>query len=201
MKTVYVPSGLRELRLRTNQWFLITVLGLSVAVSQAQSSVTVKVEARQGAVVSDVKVLVKNLKSGEVLDVPETGTRTGKYTIERLKRGSYNFFACDDHLDYAPDSNPIELEENTSKKFTLVLGEKPGTLFAGTGAGAKRCVRHRATGCEATKDVDQNGNIPIRGLAEEYDVVGSGACAGGKTEIVPRKPGDCHKEHACDGAF
>jgi len=177
IRIIFIRSRLDGLKHRARVWLLIVVvLGLGDSLGRAQSLVTVRVETERGAMVSDVKVLVKKLKSMEdhivlqTLDVPET--ETGRYEIERLRKGIYEFLACDKDLLYKPDAYPISLDDNESKKFTLVLGdEKLGKLvIQGVSDGTTVCLRHQATGCEATKQV-VNGSIPIRGPGQFYNVV------------------------------
>ena len=56
MKKTCVASGFDDLRQAADLLFLSAVLGLSIPVARAQSSVSVKVETYHGAVISGAKV-------------------------------------------------------------------------------------------------------------------------------------------------
>jgi hypothetical protein len=130
--------------------------------------------------VSDVKVkanlLDKHGKVIETLDVPKTDA--GKYTTETLRKGSYNFLACDEGMRYEPQlSGEVQLGENDNKKVTLVLGDQRRQVaISGLATGAKVCLIHKATGCEATREIDNEGNILIRGTEDHYDIDPRGPC-------------------------
>ena len=89
-------------------------------------------------------------------------------------------FACDDSLNYEPaQSELFSLGDNDSTKApTLVLGDHPvdEVPISGVAAGAKICLIHKETGCKATRDIDGNGNILIRGDRDHYDYKPPQAC-------------------------
>ncbi len=168
----------------------VLVVGLGVPVAHGQSSVSVKVETTRGAMVPDVKVMAKKIEPqprkkdkskvadnahAEVSEVPET--ETGKYVIERLKKGKYRFYACDDLLTYEPDFNDVDVGDNDAKKFTLVMQEQLTTQpVSGATAGSKVCLIHDETGCFAAKMVDRGGKITYRGVQDHYHVEDIQAC-------------------------
>jgi hypothetical protein len=181
MKPAHIFSRLNLRKCCADLWFLGAVLCLTIP-AQAQSSVTVKVETTKGAMISDVKVMAKHLdpkstpesdpNSQMVIDVQEIPqTETAKYATERLRKGKYEFFACDDGLKYEPGYDFIQVGESDNKKMTLVLEEQLRTQpLVGVAAGSKVCLVHIHTECKATREVDSRGNIQYRGLQEHYHI-------------------------------
>jgi len=160
---------------------LAVLLGTTPALVLAQSQITVKVETANGAMVSNVTVKArlldpKSKATVEVVDGRAIGTNT--YQVERLRKGLYEFYACDDGLAYEPSvSSEVHLGENDSKTIpTLVLGEQQSreVSFQGINPGTKVCLIHRQTGCQATRTMgkarDGSGGLSIRGIQEHFDV-------------------------------
>jgi len=173
MRRPCVAPRLDGLSRRADFWLLTAILGLSIPSARAQSSVAMRVETTRGGMVADVKVIAKHLdsKSKEVIEMLEISEAAGKYTAERLRKGLYEFIACDRGLKFEPDFNEIRLGENDSKRFTLVLGEQLITQpVVGISPGNKVCLIHTHTGCEATREIDGHGNIQYRGLQEHYHI-------------------------------
>ncbi len=182
MKATSISSRLDRQGCCTDLWFLAAMFSLTIPVANAQSSVTVKVETLKGALVSDVRVMAKHLKpkstpesdpnSEMVIDVQEIPqTETAKFTTERLRKGRYEFFACDEGLKYEPGYDFIEVGESDTKNVKLVLEEERRTQpLSGVPEGTKVCLVHIHTGCKATREVDSNGNIQYRGFQEHYHI-------------------------------
>ena len=188
MKTTAIFPRLGRQSCSADLWFLGVVLSLTIPTAQAQSSVTVKVETTRGALVSDVKVMAKHLKPEstpesdpnselffDVQEIPQT--ETAKYSTERLKKGKYELFACDDGLKYEPGYDSIQVGDGDNKRLTLVLEEQAITHpYKGGTVGTKVCLVHIHTGCRATREVDSNRNIQYRGLQEHYRIDEPKAC-------------------------
>lgn len=193
MKQPCALPRLYGLRHGAELWLLSAILFASVSVARAQSSVTVKVETLHGRVISGAKVSAttcpeppnpttkcfeppEGKKVIDVLDVPEK--ETGKYTADRLRKGFYLLFACDATLTYEPaQSERFQLGDNDSKKIpTLVLGDTGDEVPVSGKVGAKICLIHKVTGCKATKEIDAQGTISIRGDRDHYDYKPPEAC-------------------------
>lgn len=168
---------------RAELWFLgVAILGLTIPVAQAQSSVTVKIETTHGALVSGAKVALQYFGTDEhnynvITDVFDMSEKeTAHYSQDRLAKGFYVLFACDDGLMYEPDlSARFQLGADDHKKAeTLVLKDGPRIVrppFKGMtmAKGAPVCVIHRRSGCKVTREIDTGGNITVRGSWVDYD--------------------------------
>jgi hypothetical protein len=120
-----------------------------------------------------MKVFVRNVITKQIQELRQTG---GGYTTDRLIAGKYEFLACDDGLTYEPTSQEMTLHENESRRLTLVVGDQRRPVpVTGVAAGGKVCVKHLLTGCQATREIDSDRKIVLRGLQEDYQVT-LGAC-------------------------
>jgi hypothetical protein len=173
MKNCGIPPGPSAGR-RADFWLLAALVGLGMPVARAQSTVALSVETTKGGVVGDVKVVARHFdpekkKLIEVIEIPEAA---GSYTAEHLRKGLYEFIACDLGLKFEPDLLEHQVGENDRRRsFTLVLGDQPKTQrVPGLQPGTDVCLVHGPTGCEATRTIDGDGNIQYRGFSEHYHV-------------------------------
>jgi hypothetical protein len=191
MKTLWIVPRLDGLSHRADLWLLSALLGLGIPVARAQVSVYVNVETFHGAVVSGAKVTAtkcldptssaekcleppNDKKVIEVLEEKETG----KYSADRLRKGSYVLSACAEDVKYEPEvSDPFQLGDKDKKIPILVLKDGLKTVsIPGFAKGAQVCVIHRVTGCRAIREVDSKGKITIRGFSEDYEFESQESC-------------------------
>jgi|SRR5579864_2297935 len=166
-------------------WFLGGFLAITPIFVHAQSQITVKVESPTGGFVPKVTVMARRIdpRSKAILQTfIGRAIATNTFLVERLRKGSYEFYACDDTLTYEPAvSDDLALGDNDSKKIpTLVLGDQSKTVpWEHDPPGTSVCLVHKQTACEAPrvigqarkKDGSETGSLSIPLFQEHFEVL------------------------------